>query len=137
VRWSVDNGSALVQFHPAPEHGLYPDRRVDPLQVGVLDVLLDFAAELDEGLLLGGALPRGFELRANAADDLAGLLEDGVTVEVIEVPAGGAGLLGELPLFPVEGGNPASLARLMLTMSDKRPTCSTATCEDKRRQGRS
>ena len=97
VRWSVDNGSALVQFHPAPEHGLYPDRRVDPLQVGVLDVLLDLATKIDESFLFGCARPRGLELRANAGDNFAGFLEDSVTVEVVEVDKA-RGRIGLKPL---------------------------------------
>ena len=65
-------------------------------------MLLDLAAELDERLLLGRALARRVGLRADAVDDLAGLLEDRVAVEVVEVPAGGAGLLGELARLLVE-----------------------------------
>ena len=103
VRWSVGIGSALVEFHPAPQRRLDPYGRVDPLQVGVLDVLLDLAAELDEGLLLGGALARRLGLGADAGDDLAGLLQDCVAVEVVQVPARGAGLLGEFPGLPIEG----------------------------------
>ena len=41
----VGIGSALVQFHPALERRLDADRRVDALQVGVLDVLLDLGAD--------------------------------------------------------------------------------------------
>jgi hypothetical protein len=63
--------SALVQFHPATERGLDADRRVHPLEIAVLDVLLDLAAQLDEGLLLGGALARRLGLGADAGDDLA------------------------------------------------------------------
>ncbi len=59
-------------------------------------------AQLDEGLLLGRALARRLGLGADAGDDLAGLLEDRVAVEVVEVPAGGAGLLGELARLLVE-----------------------------------
>ena len=70
--WSVGIASALVEFHPALERWLHAHGRVDPFQVGVLDVLLDLAAELDEGLLLGGAHPRSFGLGADAGDDLAG-----------------------------------------------------------------
>ncbi len=43
-------------------------------------------------------------LGADAGDDLARLLEDRVAVEVVEIPAGRAGLLGELARFLVEGG---------------------------------
>ena len=102
ARWSVGIGSALVQFHPAPERRLDADGRVDPLQVGVLDVLLDLGAELDERLLLGRARARRLGLGADAGDDLARLLEDRVAVEVVEVPAGRAGLLGELARLLVE-----------------------------------
>ena len=67
-------------------------------------MLLDLRAELDERLLLGGALARRVRLRADARDDLARLLEDRVAVQVVEVPAGRAGLLGELARLLVEGG---------------------------------
>ena len=36
------------QLHPASQRGLHADRGVHPLEVGVLDVFLDPAAELDE-----------------------------------------------------------------------------------------
>ena len=45
-----------------------------------------------------------FGLGADAVDDLARLFEDRVSVEVVEIPAGGAGLLGELARLLVEGG---------------------------------
>ena len=67
-------------------------------------MLLDLGAQLDEGLLLGRALARRLGLRADAGDDLAGLFEDRVAVEVVEVPAGRAGLLGELARLLVERG---------------------------------
>ena len=51
-----------------------------------------------------GAAPGRLRLRADARDDLARLLEDSLAVEVVEVPAGGAGLLGEFVLLLVEGG---------------------------------
>ena len=59
-------------------------------------------AELDEGLLLSGALARRLGLGADAGDDLARLLEDRVAVEVVEVPAGRARLFGELACLLVE-----------------------------------
>ena len=65
---------------------------------------LDSLADVEECLLLRGAAPGRLGLRADARDDLAGLLDDGLAVEVVEVPAGGAGLLGELVRLPVEGG---------------------------------
>ena len=43
-------------------------------------------------------------LRSDVRNDLARLLEDGLAVEVVQVPAGGAGILGELVLLLVEGG---------------------------------
>src|SRR2546428_3648842 len=103
ARWSVAIGSALVEFHPALERWLHADWSVDALQVGILDVLLNLCAEVDERLLLDGAPARGVGLGADAADDLRRLLENRVAVEVVEVPAGRAGLLGELARLLVEG----------------------------------
>jgi hypothetical protein len=102
ARWSVGIGSALVEFHPAPQRRLDADGRIDPLQVAVLDVLLDLGTQLDESLLLGRALARRLGLRTNAGDDLARLLQDRVAVEVVEVPARCARLLRELACFLVE-----------------------------------
>src|SRR2546426_6349007 len=53
VRWSGCIVSALVQFHPALEGWLHAYGGVYALQVAVLDVLLDPAANFDERLLLG------------------------------------------------------------------------------------
>ena len=79
------------------------DGSVHALQVAVLDVLLDPLADVEERLLLCVAASGRLGLRADACDDLARLLEDVPAVEVVEVPAGGAGLLGELVLLLVEG----------------------------------
>src|SRR5262245_20455201 len=64
----------------------------------------DLGPDLDQGLLLGRALPRRLGPGADAADNLARFLEDRVAVEVVEVPAGCAGLLGELAGLFVEAG---------------------------------
>src|SRR5437867_7783582 len=93
ARWSVGIASALVEFHPALECRLHANGSVDALEVGVLEVFIDPCAEVDEGLLLGGAAALGVGLGADAGDDLRRLLEDRVTVEIVEVPAGRAGLL--------------------------------------------
>src|SRR5260221_7772257 len=103
VRWSVDAGSAIfVQFHPASEPGADAQGCIDPLQVRVLDVLLEPRADLYEGLFVGDATPRRLRTRSNAADDVAGFIKDRIAVEVIEVPARSAGLLGELTGVRIE-----------------------------------
>lgn len=51
-----------------------------------------------------GAAPWGVGVGADALGDLAGRLQDGVAVEVVEIPAGGAGLQSELAEGGVQGG---------------------------------
>ncbi len=67
-------------------------------------MFLDRGPNLDQGLLLGGALARRLGCGPDAASDLARLFENRAAVEVIEVPAGRARLLGELVGLLVEGG---------------------------------
>src|SRR5262245_42480850 len=101
--WSVGTGSTLVQFHPAAQRGLHAYGCVDPFQVAILDVLLDLGAQFHKRLLFGRALARRVGLGANAGDDLARLLQDCIAVQVVKVPAGGAGCFRELAGFLVEG----------------------------------
>ena len=83
--------------------------------------------DFEERLLLRIAAPGRLGLRADGRDDLPRLLEDGLAVEVIEVPAGGAGLLGELVLLLVEGGeriaeeDTAHTPRRALAAAEDRP----------------
>src|SRR5439155_8080318 len=72
--------------------------------VGVLDVLFDPCTEVDEGLLVCSAPAPGVGRGPNAGYNLAWLFKDCVSLEIVEVPARGAGLLGKLGLLPVEGG---------------------------------
>ena len=104
LRWSVGIGSALVEFHPALEQRLHAHWGVDTLEIAVLDVFLDPGPNLDQGLLLGGALARRLGCGPDAASDIARIFENRAAVEVIEVPAGRACLLGELAGLLVEGG---------------------------------
>ena len=59
-------------------------------------------SQLDERLLLCGALARGLGVRPDAVDDLLRLLEDRRRGRGREVPAGGPGLFGELALLLVQ-----------------------------------
>src|SRR3990172_3579895 len=101
ARWSVDIGSALVEFHPASERRLHAHGRVDTLEICVLDVLLDLGPDFDEGLLLGGTRTRRIGPGADAGDDLAWPFENCLAVEGVEIPARGARLLGKLTLLLV------------------------------------
>ena len=54
--------------------------------------------------LVHGAASRGVGVGADAVGDLARRLQDGAAVEVVEIPAGGAGLQRELAEGGVQGG---------------------------------
>src|ERR1035437_1364120 len=119
-----------AQFQPDLEFGLDPYGRLDLLQVGVLDVLVDFGPNLRKGVLLDGLPPRSFGSGPDELDDLGRLLDDLLRRQVIQVPTRLAGLLcpvlGRLILLLFGGGGqgvaeedgPAPLFRMGLAAED-------------------
>src|SRR5262249_12671744 len=108
ARWSVGIGSTLVEFHPTLERRLYAYRRIDPLEVSVLNVRFDFLSNVDERFFGSGAISRCVTLGTNTADNFTGLFQDCVAIEIIEIPSCRAGIFGELSAFFIERGKPVT-----------------------------
>lgn len=94
-----------VQFHPAPQLRLgRVQRGVHLLEVAVSHMPEDLVPYVFEQYPVHRAASRGVGIGADAVGDLARRLQDGVAVEIVEVPAGGAGLQRELAEGGVQGG---------------------------------
>lgn len=82
------------QLHPCLQYWSYTNRRLNFLEVAVLDVLLDLRSDLRERHLFDCAAAGCFRTAANNTNYLRWLFDDYAAREIVQIPGSAPGLFG-------------------------------------------